>query len=55
MFTELGTKVFMWTGQLIANKGHALLCPIFCTSEDETDSLSYANDPIRTGHFKKDS
>jgi hypothetical protein len=45
----------MWTGQLIANKGHALLCPIFCTSEDETDSLSYANDPIRTGHFKKDS
>jgi hypothetical protein len=55
MFTELGTKVFMSTGQLIPNKGHALLCPIFCTSEDETDSLRYTNDPICTGRGKKDS
>jgi hypothetical protein len=45
----------MSTGQLIPNKGHALLCPIFCTSEDETDSLRYTNDPICTGRCKKDS
>ena len=55
MFTELGTKVFMSTGQPLANKGHALLCPIICTSEDETDSLRYTNDPIHTGRCQKDS
>ncbi len=38
MFREFRTEVFVSTGQLIANNGHALLCPIFCTSEDETDA-----------------